>query len=186
MKGSEVVAQGMAVILKTGRERWGWGSWEEPRFHLQLLPRSRSDNRFAKVWLEVSSTRAFEPCDVPRKSEPKLVKQLRDELNSEFRQERPEWAWAQFMVQKRWVQLCLVGHVLHVIAYPGHNDYTREVDLKKRYPGIYPSAQCRSIPPRPGDVGIDAENSWIEIYKKRPEDQRIAMDLGLFLFKGER
>ena len=160
----------MAVVLRNViGHNWGWFSLEDQRMHLQTVESgARSGPNEIKVWLESKGKRILEPATK------NLAGADYKKLCAKIQADRAviEDQWATFMLNNQWLTAQLTGHIIKLTAYPGtHNSYTREIDLRKKFPGAYTDNQY-SWDQRTVYMNIDPDHCAIAVGVQEKMDAR--------------
>jgi hypothetical protein len=129
------VRLGMAALLRdVAGHNWGWFSDEDERMHVQTVDeQALYAPKKVKFWLENQGRRIFELAEGDLKGGP--TKELKAKVDEERR--RLESRWVVFMIGNGWLRADLEGSIVTLTAYPGHNSYTKTLDLRERFPGAY-------------------------------------------------
>jgi len=160
-KRSAAEEKPVAVVLRglPAPLNWGWFSREDQRMHLQTVNKENQSAQTAyKAWLEDSgSWRVIWDKKLPHAKDVKAVEKAIQE-----NREVIEAAWAAFMIEKGWLTTHVNGQTIVVVAYPEvAGKFQRTIDLAKAFPGA-------TATPTDADVGLDAENASVVVWKKRP------------------
>jgi hypothetical protein len=163
----------MPILLRNvAGYNWGFFTREDQIMHLQTI---RGDHKY-KVILERDGHRVFEPVgNVP----PKVVRELRQSVQRH--EDLIEDEWAALMVASGWVDMLFSNPVVTLVAYPGHNQFVREVDLSAQFPGAGGRIQALSL----DDLRLDPEMPSLSVQMTKG---RAALDIRLpdVLWEGQR
>lgn len=87
------------------------------------------------------------------------------------------------MIRNDWLKASLSGATLILEAYPGsHNSFTRQVDLRREFPGTYKGQKnCLTNPP---NVDFDYSLGLLAIGPEEDLDKRNHLELSEFLLEG--
>lgn len=171
--------EAMAVVVRsTAGHDWGWFSREDPRMHIQTVDsKARRGRNKARVWLEHDGRRIFD-VDLQGQLSAKDVRALEAKVQAE--RESIEDQWCHFMAENGWLKASVEGHLLKIEAYPSHHGYTREVDLRRQFPGAFRGQNTwLDSPPL---VDIDRTNGLIAIGHDKALDRRNHINPAEFLF----
>lgn len=152
---------------------WGWYSREDPRMHLQVVnPKAPTDKY--KVWLENRGRRVIEP-DAPIKSS--IFKAVSGAIkkNRQFIDDR----WVSFMIRQGWLEAHLDPPKVTLAAYPRMpNTFTRIVDLTQDL------LEDEAMSLVASDVRLSPEMASLQIWPRKPKDQRQDIRLSAVLWQG--
>jgi hypothetical protein len=152
---------------------WGWYSREDPRMHLQVINPQTPKEKY-KVWLETRGRRVLEP-ETPIKSN--VLKAVRAAIkkNRQFIEDR----WVSFLIRKGWLEAHLAPPKVTLVAYPRTpNTFTRIVDLTEDLL----EEEARSLADQ--DIRLSPEMASLQIWPRRPADQRQDIRLSAVLWQG--
>jgi hypothetical protein len=170
--------EAMATLITNAPTGYNWGFYtrEDPRMHLQVVGGAARDDRY-KVWLETAGHRVFEPAgSVPRA----VLNGLFGPLQA--RVAVVERRWIEMMIQKKWLTVDYGAGLIDVTAYPGMpHSFARTVDLRQ---DLAYEDGWRGV--APDDVRPDVETCSIEVFRNKPEDERVHYDLTKIVFEGVR
>lgn len=170
----------MAVLLRNVADHdWGFFSREDQRMHLQTVEDgARTGSKNVKVWLENRGKRIFE------RATGKLAGKGLETLERKVNAERPvlESRWVTFMIRNDWLTAKLVGSILTLTAYPrSHNSFTRDIDLRRLYPGAYRGNEA-SWNVHPPLIDFDDTTGLLAIGPEKTLDAREHIDPSEYLF----
>ncbi|MFN4259529.1 MAG: hypothetical protein ACK4RK_09535 [Gemmataceae bacterium] len=151
---------------------WGWYSREDPRMHLQTV--DEQHRNAYKVWLETRGHRTIEPATtIPSK----VFKALKASITSN--RQTIEDRWISFMIRQGWLQAHLAAPQVTLVAYPSTpNSFTRNVDLTQHL------TEEEILKLTDADVRLSPERASLQIWPRKPEDQRQDVRLSTVLWEG--
>ncbi len=165
----------VAVILRDVPPpmNWGWFSREDQRMHLQTVNKENQAPNQYKAWLEDRASWAITwEKKPPNAKDAKAVEKAIDGQRTQI-----QALWAAFMIEKNWLTAHLSGQTVVVVAYPQTaGKFERTIDLSRELPMM-------STYPTPNDIGLDAENASVVVWKNRPEPRQHHFPLAGFLWK---
>lgn len=172
---------GMAVLVRTvASHNWGWFSTEDGRMHIQTVDRGflHKPTRI-KFWLEQQGKRIF------AWAEGKISAPETKALKAAVRANRAnlEVEWVAFMLQNRWLEARLRGSIVTLVAYPGHNTFTRDIDLRQICPGCYEPDNEDGWDARPPELRWDHEHGMLQVGRKSNRDHWRHIDVSRYLFQ---
>ncbi len=87
--------------------------------------------------------------------------------------------WVSFMIRKDWLQAHLTPPQVTLVAYPGTpNSFTRVVDLRE---DILEEEAMSLVQ---ADLRLSPERASLQIWPRKPEDQRQDIRLSTILWQG--
>jgi hypothetical protein len=169
--------EAMAVLIRNvAGHNWGWFSQEDQRMHVQTVDKeSLYAPRKVKAWLEARGKRVFE------QAEGNLTGSEWKAIKAKVEADRGllESKWSVFAAENGWLKVTLKGSIVTLTAYQGtHNSFSRTLDLKKIFPGAYPSWACEQVKldlvSSPGLLAVGPEDN---------PDHRNHLELRKYLFE---
>lgn len=170
--GRKIIAMPVVLSNTPPGFNWGWHSREDPRMHLQTVDEQHRNEY--KVWLETRGRRTIEPVT---KIPSKVMKALTASINA--KRQTIEDHWVSFMIRQGWLQAHLVAPQVTLVAYPSTpNSFTRNVDLTQHL------TKEEILKLTDADVRLSPEMASLQIWPRKPEDQRQDVRLSTVLWEG--
>ncbi|MEI9940272.1 MAG: hypothetical protein WDO69_23900 [Pseudomonadota bacterium] len=165
----------VAVILRgfPAPINWGWFSREDQRMHLQTVNKENQGPHQYKAWLEDRGawTVVWENRP-PGAKDARAVERAIEEHRSQIQS-----LWAAFMIDKSWLTAHISGQSIVLVAYPQTaGKFERTIDLSAELPNM-------ATYPAPDDIGLDAENASVVVWKHRPESKQHHFPLAGLLWR---
>jgi hypothetical protein len=151
---------------------WGWYSREDARMHLQVINPKTPKDKY-KVWLENHARRVIEP-DAQIKSSVFKAISAAIKKNRQFIEDR----WVSFMIRQGWLEAHLDPPNVTLAAYPRMPiTFTRVVDLTQDL------LEAEAMSLAASDVRLSPEMASLQIWPRRPRDQRQDIRLSTLLWQ---
>jgi hypothetical protein len=140
--------------------------------HLQTVDEQHRNDY--KVWLEIRGRRTIVPATtIPSK----ILKGLKTAITE--KRQTIEDRWVSFIIRQGWLEPHLAPPRVTLIVYPGTpNSFTRTVDLTEDL------LEEEAMSLVGSDVRLSPEMASLQIWPRRPPDQRQDIRLSTILWEG--